>query len=45
MSQKWIQTADWKNEKHVPAIDIIKIEDGRVFVKVQVGKEIAHPNT
>ena len=45
MSKKWIQTADWKNEKHVPAIDIIKVEDGKVTVKVSVGKEIAHPNT
>jgi len=45
MSKKWIQTADWKNEKHVPAIDIEGITDGRVVVKVAVGKEIAHPNT
>ena len=45
MSSKWIQTADWKNEKHVPAIDIKKVEDGRVTVKVSVGKEIPHPNT
>jgi superoxide reductase len=45
MSTKWIQTADWKNEKHVPAITINKIEDGRAYVKVQVGKEIPHPNT
>jgi len=45
MSSKWIQTADWKNEKHVPAITIHKIEDGRAYVKVQVGKEIPHPNT
>ncbi len=45
MSKKWIQTADWKNEKHVPVIDIKKVEDGRVTVKVSVGKEIPHPNT
>jgi superoxide reductase len=45
MSKKWIQTADWKNEKHVPVIDIKKVEDGLVTVKVSVGKEIPHPNT
>ena len=45
MSKKWIQTADWKSEKHVPVIDIKKVEDGKVTVKVSVGKEIAHPNT
>ncbi len=45
MSKKWIQTDDWKNEKHVPVIDIKKIEDGIVKVKVTVGKEIPHPNT
>ena len=45
MSKKWIQTADWKNEKHVPVIDIKKVEDGKVIVKVSVGKEIPHPNT
>jgi superoxide reductase len=45
MSQKWIQTADWKSEKHVPVIEVSKIEDGKVYVKVSVGKEIPHPNT
>ena len=45
MSKKWIQTADWKSEKHVPAIDIKKVEDGKAVVIVAVGKEIAHPNT
>lgn len=45
MSQKWIQTADWKSEKHIPVIEIDKIEDGKVHVKVSVGKEIPHPNT
>lgn len=38
------QTADWKTEKHVPAIDIEK-GDKNVKIKVAVGKEIAHPNT
>jgi superoxide reductase len=41
------QTADWKQEKHVPVIElpdaIIKGEN--VNVKVSVGKEITHPNT
>ena len=45
MSKKWIQTADWKGEKHVPVIVIKKVEDGHVKVIVKVGKEIAHPNT
>lgn len=42
-----IQSADWKNEKHVPAVeapDVVKA--GEPFmVTVSVGKEIAHPNT
>jgi superoxide reductase len=41
------QTADWKTEKHVPAIecpDSVKAEE--LFnVTVTLGKEIAHPNT
>lgn len=45
MSQKWIQTADWKTEKHIPVIEIEKVKEGRVNVKVTVGKEIPHPNT
>lgn len=42
-----IQEADWKKEKHVPAIecpDEIK-KDEMFDVKVGIGKEIAHPNT
>ena len=42
-----VQSADWKKEKHVPAIespDVVK--PGVPFaVTVSVGKEIAHPNT
>jgi superoxide reductase len=34
-----IQTGDWKQEKHVPAIDC------RFEVKVGLGKAVAHPNT
>ncbi len=41
------QTADWKTEKHVPAIDCPdRVKSGEMFpVKVSLGKEIAHPNT
>ncbi len=41
------QSADWKKEKHVPAIEAPdKVKKGENFaVKVTVGKEIAHPNT
>jgi superoxide reductase len=45
MSKKWIQTDDWKKEKHIPVIEIQKVEDGKAFVTVTVGKEIPHPNT
>ena len=38
------QSADWKNEKHSPLIEIKKEEDGFFFTLVSVGKEIAHPN-
>ena len=39
------QSADWKSEKHSPLIKI-KEKDGDeyIFIKVMVGKEIAHPN-
>ena len=42
-----IQTADWKAEKHVPAITApaaVKAGD-KFVVELSVGKEIAHPNT
>lgn len=41
------QSADWKGEKHVPAIDApATVKAGEEFeVNVQVGKEIEHPNT
>ena len=42
-----IQSADWKSEKHVPAVeapDVVKAGEPFV-VTVSVGKEIAHPNT
>ncbi|HEX7320040.1 MAG TPA: class II SORL domain-containing protein [bacterium] len=42
-----VQTADWKKEKHAPALDMPgKIKKGdAVKLTVTVGKEIAHPNT
>jgi superoxide reductase len=42
-----IQSADWKKEKHVPVIDCPDaVTAGELFkVKVNIGKEIAHPNT
>ncbi len=42
-----VQSADWKSEKHVPAItgpDSVKA-GGWIKLNVRVGKEIAHPNT
>ena len=42
-----IQSADWKNEKHVPVIEAPDaVTAGTPFVvTVSVGKEIPHPNT
>ncbi|RMG57010.1 MAG: superoxide reductase [Deltaproteobacteria bacterium] len=39
-----VQSADWKAEKHVPAIEIERQGD-LVYITATVGKEIAHPNT
>ncbi|MET1124861.1 MAG: class II SORL domain-containing protein [Archaeoglobaceae archaeon] len=39
------QTADWKKEKHVPVIEVLRVENNVAEVKVSVGKEIPHPNT
>ena len=41
------QTADWKQEKHVPVIEApAKVKKGdAVKVVVTIGKEIPHPNT
>jgi len=40
------QSANWKEEKHVPVIEVPdKVKHGEIFdVKVTIGKEIAHPN-
>jgi superoxide reductase len=42
-----IQSADWKKEKHVPAIECPdEVEADEFFeVNVSLGKEVAHPNT
>ena len=42
-----VQSADWKTEKHVPAIDAADtLKKGETLdISVTVGKEIAHPNT
>lgn len=40
-----ILSADFKTEKHVPAIEIIKKDKDALTVEVSVGKDIAHPNT
>ena len=42
-----IQKADWKKEKHAPAIECPdQVKAGEIFeVKVGLGMEIAHPNT
>ncbi len=42
-----VKSADWKNEKHVPVIDVpATVKAGeKVKINVCVGKEIAHPNT
>lgn len=41
------QTADWKQEKHIPVIEVTgNIEKGKTaIVNIVVGKEIVHPNT
>ena len=41
------QSADWKQEKHIPVIECADtVEQGAFFpVTVSMGKEIAHPNT
>jgi superoxide reductase len=41
------QSADWKQEKHMPVIDLPQTvqKDEPIKVNVAVGKEIAHPNT
>lgn len=42
-----LQSADWKQEKHVPVIDAPEKTKKGEFIRIDltVGKEIAHPNT
>jgi len=42
-----VQAGDWKQEKHVPAIDCAdSVKAGeKLQLTVSVGREIAHPNT
>ena len=42
-----VQEADWKQEKHVPAIESADFVNAGepCEIKVTVGKEISHPNT
>jgi len=42
-----IQSADWKNEKHVPVIECPDEVEADTFfdVKVSIGKAVGHPNT
>ncbi len=44
---EYLQTADWKSEKHAPAIECPdEVKAGEEFiVSLEIGKEIAHPNT
>ncbi|WIV13016.1 class II SORL domain-containing protein [Proteiniborus sp. MB09-C3] len=44
---KFLQSGDWKGEKHVPVIHIPeKVKAGEeIEIKVLVGEEISHPNT
>jgi superoxide reductase len=47
MLSEFVKSADWKTEKHVPAIECaerVKAGDP-LAVTVSVGREIAHPNT
>jgi superoxide reductase len=44
---EYVKTADWKSEKHVPAIEAPATAKAGEYVSVSasVGKQIAHPNT
>lgn len=44
---QFLQTGDWKGEKHVPVIHTPeKIKAGEAFdLKITIGDEIKHPNT
>ncbi|MGO3018803.1 MAG: desulfoferrodoxin family protein [Anaerococcus sp.] len=40
-----VQSGDWKNEKHVPELDVKELGENKYEVCATVGKEIPHPNT
>ena len=40
-----VQSGDWKNEKHVPALHVERCCEEGIKIVAQVGEEIAHPNT
>lgn len=44
---EFYQSADWKEEKHVPVIEApVSVKVDEIFtVTLSVGKEVAHPNT
>jgi superoxide reductase len=44
---EYVKSADWKSEKHVPALEAPDtVKAGEWFnISVTVGKEIPHPNT
>jgi len=44
---EFYQSADWKEEKHVPVIEApVSVKADEIFtVTLSVGKEVAHPNT
>jgi desulfoferrodoxin (superoxide reductase-like protein) len=43
----YLQTADWKSEKHAPVIECPDTvnADEEFHVSLTIGKEIPHPNT
>lgn len=45
--ENFYQTADWKNEKHVPVIEAPQAVPSaeRFQVTISIGKEVPHPNT
>ncbi|MDO5028286.1 MAG: desulfoferrodoxin family protein [Bacillota bacterium] len=46
MLSNTVMSGDFKNEKHVPVIQVQKAVKGEeVKVKLSVGEEIGHPNT
>lgn len=44
---KYLQTDDWKKEKHVPVIEVIgQPQKGETFaLQLSIGKEVPHPHT